>query len=77
MMYNEFNEDTRVKIPAVIHFLRLGYDYQSLNDAISKGFVDNDTNIFVNRFKPALERINNKKFSDDEIDNIIFEISKK
>lgn len=25
-----FNEDTRVKIPATIQFLRLGYQYQSL-----------------------------------------------
>lgn len=25
-----FNEDSRVKIPATIQFLRLGYDYQSL-----------------------------------------------
>ena len=75
MMYNKFNEDTRVKIPAVIHFLRLGYDYQSLNDAIHAGFVDEDTNIFVNRFKPALERINNHKFTNDEIDSIILEIS--
>lgn len=28
-----FNEDTRVKIPATIQFLRIGYDYQSLKDA--------------------------------------------
>lgn len=25
-----FNEDTRVKIPATIQFLRLNYNYQSL-----------------------------------------------
>lgn len=28
-----FNEDTRVKIPATIQFLKIGYDYQSLKDA--------------------------------------------
>ena len=27
-----FNEDTRVKIPATIQFLRLGYDYQSIKN---------------------------------------------
>ena len=27
-----FNEDTRVKIPATIQFMRLGYAYQSLKD---------------------------------------------
>ncbi len=28
-----FNEDTRVKFPATIQFLRLGYEYQSLKGA--------------------------------------------
>lgn len=28
----KFNEDTRVKIPATIQFLKLGYNYQSLKD---------------------------------------------
>lgn len=27
-----FNEDTRVKIPAIIQFIRIGYEYQSLKD---------------------------------------------
>ena len=39
-----FNEDTRVKIPATIQFLRLGYNYQSLKDAD----VDFNTKIFIN-----------------------------
>ena len=51
-----FNEDTRVKIPATFQFLRIGYNYQSLNDAD----IDFNTKIFVNRFKPAIEKINNK-----------------
>ena len=48
-----FNEDTRVKIPATIQFLRLGYEYQSLKDID----LHTETRIVVNRFKPALERI--------------------
>ncbi len=48
-----FNEDTRVKIPATIQFLRLGYDYQSFKDAD----IDFQTKIFLNRFKPALENL--------------------
>ena len=28
----KFNEDTRVKIPATIQFLKIGYNYQSLKD---------------------------------------------
>ena len=54
-----FNEDTRVKIPATIQFLRLEYNYQSLKaDDID---IDFNTKIFVNRFKPALETINGRK----------------
>jgi len=70
----KFNEDTRVKIPATIQFLRLGYDYQSLNEAIANNFIEEDTNIFLNRFKPSLERINKKQFTDDEIENILQDI---
>ena len=29
-MIRTFNEDTRVKIPATLQFLRIGYEYQSL-----------------------------------------------
>ena len=28
----EFSENTRVKIPAIVHATRLGYDYISLKD---------------------------------------------
>lgn len=67
-----FNEDTRVKIPATIQYLRLGYHYQSLKtDDID---IDFNTKIFVNRFKPALEKINGRKFSYDEIKEILVNI---
>lgn len=67
-----FNEDTRVKIPATVQFLRLDYDYQSLKaDDID---IDFSTKIFVNRFKPALEAINGNKFTFDEIKSIITDI---
>lgn len=67
-----FNEDTRVKIPATIQFLRLGYNYQSLKaDDID---LDFNTKIFVSRFKPALEIINGRKFTYDEIKSIITDI---
>lgn len=67
----EFNEDTRVKIPATVHFLRLGYNYQSLKEAE----VDFNTKIFINRFKSSLERINNRDFSYDDIREIIMDIN--
>ena len=67
-----FNEDTRVKIPATIQFLRIGYDYQSMKDAV----IDFDTKIFIDRFKNSIEKINNKTFSNSEIKtlHIVLEI---
>lgn len=42
----KFNEDTRVKIPTILHLMRLGYKYLSL-----KGQSwDLDTNIFPDIF---------------------------
>lgn len=50
----KFNEDSRVKIPAILHLMRLGYQYLSL-----KGQSwDLDTNIFPNLFKEAVSKIN-------------------
>lgn len=66
-----FNEDTRVKIPATIQFLRLGYDYQSLREAD----IDFNTKIFINRFKPSLEKINGRDFTYDEVKQILSEIN--
>ena len=68
---SKFNEDTRVKIPATIHFLWLGYNYQSIRDAD----VDFKTKIFVNRFKPAIEKINKRTFNYDEIKEIFIDIN--
>jgi len=49
-----FNENTRVKIPALIHLTRLGYGYLSLKD--SKW--DPETNIFRDIFSESIKRIN-------------------
>lgn len=65
-----FNEDTRVKFPATIHFLRLGYEYQSLKGAV----IDFNTKIFVNRFKSAIEKINGREYTNEEIYSLIEEI---
>lgn len=65
-----FDENTRVKIPATVQFMRLGYNYQSLKDID----IHSDTRIALNRFKPAIERINGRTFSDEEILSIASEI---
>ena len=44
-MATPHNENSRVKIPALVHFTRLGYEYVSLKDY--SGTIDEDTNIFV------------------------------
>ncbi len=50
----KFNEDSRVKIPAILHLMRLGYKYLSL-----KGQNwDLDTNIFPELFTTAICKIN-------------------
>lgn len=65
-----FNEDTRVKIPATIQFLRLGYEYQSLKDID----LHTETRIAINRFKPAIELINGRSFTDEEIAALLDDI---
>lgn len=49
-----FNENTRVKIPALIHLERLGYKYLSLKTSN----WDSDTNIFTEILDKNLSRLN-------------------
>lgn len=49
-----FNENTRVKIPAILHLTRLGYSYIPLSTAK----WDVETNIFTEIFLESLKRIN-------------------
>lgn len=49
-----FNENTRVKIPAILHLCRLGYKYISLKDA--KWNIQ--TNIFVDIFNDSIKKMN-------------------
>ena len=69
----EFSENTRVKIPALVHATRLGYKYLSLKE--SKNEIDEETNIFKNIFKESINRINNLELSDDNITKLINELS--
>ena len=62
-----FNEDTRVKIPALLHLSRLGYKYISLKNTV----WDFDTNIFTDIFKASIQRINDDV--DDEKVQRLFE----
>jgi len=58
-----FNEDSRVKIPTLLHLTRLGYQYISLKNNKS---YDPNTNIFTHIFDTAIQEIN----SGIEIDTV-------
>ncbi len=49
----KFTEDTRVKIPVILHLIRLGYRYLSLKEHR----WDKETNIFPDLFTAAIDRI--------------------
>ncbi|HCE1797740.1 TPA: type I restriction endonuclease subunit R [Vibrio parahaemolyticus] len=56
-----FTEDSRVKIPTILHLMRLGYEYLSLKGT----HWDKDTNIFPELFSSAVSSINPDMTSDD------------
>ncbi|MGK3419518.1 type I restriction endonuclease, partial [Escherichia coli] len=57
----KFTEDTRVKIPVILHLIRLGYHYLSLKEQR----WDKETNIFPDLFTAAIGRINPGLAPDD------------
>jgi type I restriction enzyme, R subunit len=65
-----FNENTRVKIPAILHLCRLGYTYVPL----SKANWDDDTNIFTDIFTESILRIN-PEIEVDDVKRIVENIS--
>lgn len=65
----EFSENTRVKIPSLVHLTRLGYKYLSVKK--SQQQIEPRTNIFKQIFKESLNKINNLELKDIDIDNII------
>src|SRR5574344_826718 len=67
-----FNEDTRVKLPAILTLTRLGYDYLSLKNSV----IDKETNIFTDVFIKSIQKINaDKNLSDDDIKSLQKELS--
>lgn len=70
-------EDSRVKIPALVHFTRLGYTYMSIKDKTRDIDYDGDTNIFYALFQKALNQINGADLSMDDIKRIISEFKIK
>ncbi len=68
-----FNENSRVKIPAILHLMRLGYTYIPLNKQNRR----EDTNIFEDIFIESLQRINSHVPKEElfrELDEISLEL---
>ena len=68
----KFNEDSRVKIPSILHLMRLGYDYLSLKDP--GVHWDESTNIFTDIFKASIAQINDG-ISEFDIEKCYGEVS--
>lgn len=68
----KFNEDTRVKIPTILHLTRLGYTYLSLKDH----YWDQDTNIFPKIFSESIKKLN-PGIGQDDIDRLLEDLKLK
>ena len=65
-----FNENSRVKIPAILHLCRLGYEYLSLKGAK----WDLNTNIFVDVYKESVKKLN-PELSIGDVDRFYDEVA--
>ena len=66
----QFNEDSRVKIPTILHLMRLGYKYLSLFKAI----WDESNNIFTDVFNQSIQRLN-PELSTSDISRFYIEVA--
>ena len=66
----KFNEDSRVKIPTILHLMRLGYEYLSLNSQK----WDQSTNIFTDIFNESIKRLN-PEMNDGDVSRFYDEVA--
>ena len=66
-----FNENTRVKIPAILHLCRLGYTYTSLRNVTR----DKSTNIFTDIFEESILRINDPTPKHGDVKRLFEDVS--
>jgi type I restriction enzyme R subunit len=64
-----FSEDSRIKIPCILHLVRLGYRYLSLKNAV----WDEGTNIFPDLFRTAIKRIN-PGIADEDANRLLADV---
>jgi type I restriction enzyme R subunit len=65
-----FNENTRVKIPAILHLCRLGFNYLPLANAK----WDMRSNIFTDIFESSIKRIN-QDLNDEDVNRALEDIT--
>ncbi len=65
-----FNENSRVKIPTILHLVRLGFEYLSLRGQT----WDETTNIFTEIFSRSIKRLN-PEFTDGDVKRLYDEVS--
>ncbi|QPK62410.1 type I restriction endonuclease subunit R [Methylomonas sp. LL1] len=65
----KFTEDTRVKIPVILHLVRLGYQYLSLKEQR----WDLESNLFPDLFKAAISKIN-PGMADADVDRLFADV---
>ena len=70
MTNKKFDETSRVKIPAIIHLVKLGYNYLSKKN----NKYDSETNIFKDIFNESIKKIN-KGIDDEGLNKIYDKIS--
>ncbi len=68
-----YNEITRVQVPALMHLAKLGYDFIPTNSKENKPNLDTATNILIDSFTQAFERLNPTKNAKD----VLAEIKKR
>lgn len=69
------NENSRVKIPALVHLTRLGYKYIKQKDC-SQAYCPK-TNIFKNILRDSINRLNGTALTEAEVDSLVEELAIK
>jgi type I restriction enzyme R subunit len=66
----KFSEDSRVKIPIILHLVKLGHTYFSLKES----HWNLETNVFINLFYNQLKKIK-KNLTQKEGEKVFTEVS--
>jgi type I restriction enzyme, R subunit len=64
-----FSEDSRVKLPCILHLIRLGYQYLSLKNST----WDEENNIFSDIFRESIARIN-PGIETDDVERLLVDV---